>query len=314
MPAKWTPLQNPPVLKEDADTYYRDVNAAHNLQGPWQATVDTMMRQAQSKSFDILACGSTLGNLLRFVGGKQQSCRLLVNNIGGVVHLTRRESTPKATIPDIYGYGHTFPEAYTTWDKSVKCSTSHQRIVRYSFAGIDIVVRAEADGYLADKAGNLEPAASMRSKTRDDPKKTTMNDLNSAFAELNSEQSVAREVGSLKAINAGISVPQCAVFDLKTRTIKRQGGEAAIMAGEIPRLWVRQIPNFILGFHDNGRFVDIKVKDIREDVLAWEAEQQPKLRRLAKLLQRIIEAVEAAPLKKMEITMDEGKNELHFRE
>jgi hypothetical protein len=59
---------------------------------------------------------------------------MLVKYIRGVAHLTKREKSPKATIPDVRGYCHTFPEANKTWDDGVKSSTSHQRVVRFSFA------------------------------------------------------------------------------------------------------------------------------------------------------------------------------------
>ena len=56
------PETEPRRLDEDDGPYYRDVNAAHNPQGPWQATAEVMAKQAAVQQFDILACGSTLGN------------------------------------------------------------------------------------------------------------------------------------------------------------------------------------------------------------------------------------------------------------
>lgn len=50
--------------------------------------------------------------------------------------------------PGRRGYGHTFPEANTTWEADVKGSASHQRLIRYNVAGLDMVVRFEADGYI----------------------------------------------------------------------------------------------------------------------------------------------------------------------
>jgi hypothetical protein len=43
------------ILKEDSGIYYRDVNAAHNPQGPWQATVETLMKKSNNAPFQILA-------------------------------------------------------------------------------------------------------------------------------------------------------------------------------------------------------------------------------------------------------------------
>lgn len=65
-------------------------------------------------SLNIFACASTLGNLVRFSSGDPKPFRMLFNVIGGVVHFVRRELSPTETIPDIRGYGHSFPGAYST--------------------------------------------------------------------------------------------------------------------------------------------------------------------------------------------------------
>lgn len=98
------------------------------------------------KDVDIVTCGSSLGNLLRFVRKIDREFRVIVENIGSTVFITRRENSPTQTIPDVHGYGHTFPEAYTTWPGDVKGSESHQRIIQYSFGGMKCLVRFEADG------------------------------------------------------------------------------------------------------------------------------------------------------------------------
>ena len=99
---------------------------------------------------DIFGCGSTFGNLLRFVRGENKSFRMIVEVVQNMVLLIRRENSPREVMQDVRGYGHTMPEAYTTWRRDVKGSESHQRIIRYKFAGLDCLVRFEADGYLPD--------------------------------------------------------------------------------------------------------------------------------------------------------------------
>ncbi|KAG7138722.1 hypothetical protein HYQ45_018851 [Verticillium longisporum] len=53
-----------------------------------------------STPIDIVACGSTLGNLLRFTSGDEKPFRMLVNVVGSTVHLIRREKSPNETIDD----------------------------------------------------------------------------------------------------------------------------------------------------------------------------------------------------------------------
>jgi hypothetical protein len=103
-------------------------------------------------SLDIVGCGSTLGNLLRFCGGLDKDFRFNVDLVGDTVFLIRKESSPTALISNICGYGHTFPEAHTIWEPEVKGSASHQRIIQYDFGGLKFMVRSESDGYLKEEA------------------------------------------------------------------------------------------------------------------------------------------------------------------
>jgi hypothetical protein len=84
-----------------------------------------------------------------------------------------------------------------------------------------------------------------------------------------------------------MEVPQSSIFDLKTRS-GRYG--ANIDMGDIyPQLWIRQIPNFIVAYHDGaGLFEDIRVQDVRADVKAWEKENTAAIQRLAVLLDKIL--------------------------
>lgn len=68
----------------------------------------------------------------------------------------------------------------------------------------------------------------------------------------------------LKVLRGGNQVPQSAVFDLKTRSIKKM--DVDTIAEELPRLWISQIPNFILAYHTQGVFNDIQIHDVRDAV------------------------------------------------
>ncbi|EEH33412.2 hypothetical protein PAAG_04462 [Paracoccidioides lutzii Pb01] len=50
-----------------------------------------------------------------------------------------KERSPKELIRGVYGYGHTFPEIYTDWDKSVKGSATNQRVIRNEFGGLNFL-------------------------------------------------------------------------------------------------------------------------------------------------------------------------------
>lgn len=262
---------------------------------------------------DVVACGSTLGNLLRFIRGEDKQFRFLVELVEGAVFFIRRENTPRELIPDVRGYGHSFPEAYTTWDADVKGSVSHQRVLSYRFGGLRFLVRFEGDGYVLaegedDDGGHTGlPQATGLNPTVAVDGLTAMLDqsrVTAAFALNSSELTVS---------SAGKVVDQECIFELKTRSIRKK--EAATIEDtfldQLPRLWVSQVPKFILAYHDRGKFGDITIRDARKDVKTWEKEQADVLSRLAALIHHIIALVKSRPDGKLELRhVEVGKLEI----
>ncbi len=316
MPPKWTPLDQPRKLKQDSGTYYRDKNAAHYPDFPLEASVEAIMKMnsdADKASYpgpiDIFGCASTLGNLLRFTRGESASFRILVEVVGTTVHFIRREKSPREIIQDVLGYGHTFPESYTTWDKSVRGSASHQRILKYHFGGLTLLVRFEGDGFLPDHAG-----ASSFEDTSSEKAVGAASVDDDLVASLSVSHKAPSSSTSLTISDGGRAVPSRATFDLKTRSVRRITDEAKIIAGEMPRLWLRQVPTLILAYHEQGVFRDINVQDVRAGVDIWQDENQDILARFAGLLERIVGFARDQAVSKLEITCDEGSDILYVRE
>ncbi|TDZ16110.1 hypothetical protein Cob_v011022 [Colletotrichum orbiculare MAFF 240422] len=296
-PPRWTPVAKPDKLREDSGVFYRDQNAARYPKHPMEPAVQavmTMHPQPLEKQVDLVACGSTLGNLLRFVRGDERPFRMLAEVVDGVVHLIRRENSPRETIPNIHGYGHAFPDANTTWDGSVRGSESHQRILRYSFGGLGCIVRYEGDGYVEDK---LESKIS-RGKHQSD-KVCSVEEVIASLGDNEIKAKIPDVSTRLQVQAGGFMVPQSAVFDLKTRSSKRKGCD--ILGEELPRMWVSQIPNFVLAYHDHGVFNDIQVRDVSAEVRDWEKSMAKELSQLAALLHHIIGTARTRSEKKLEI-------------
>ena len=239
---------------------------------------------------DIVACGSTLGNLLGFVRGNDKTFRFLLEAVGDTVFFVRMEKSPKETIPGVRGYGHSFPEAYTTWEDDVKGSESHQRVIQYRFGDLSLLVRFESDGYLRGQrafADKEPPSEATVSAAR--PPAAVDPDVLSGL--LHSTTVTHRLPSSHNAleINNGekTNIPQDSLFDLKTRSAKKK--DVDTLAEELQRLWVSQTPNFILAYHESGRFTDVRVMNVREKILQWERDNQEILRRLAALMQKLVE-------------------------
>lgn len=166
-------------------------------------------------STDLFACGSTLGNLLRFARGIDKAFRFNVEVIGETVFFVRKENDPKEVIKDVRGFGHTFPEAYITWEHSVKSSETHQRIVRYQFGGLECLVRFESDGYIRETpfVNDITP---VKIAVKQD-------DVLQAFQDTaisHPSHSTTRKSDAVKIRHGGSVVTQESVFDLKTRSGK----------------------------------------------------------------------------------------------
>ena len=234
-----------------------------------------------------MACGSTLGNLVRFVRGISKPFRFDIDSIGQTVFFIRKENSPAEVIDGVYGYGHTFPEAYTTWDKDVAGSCSHQRIIQYKFGNLRYLVRSESDGYLPDEhsQSNKSQISSTHGIARSIVAPVDDFALPDA-ARLAISSKVPKAVdGSVELHLQGRHVGQAQVFDLKTRSIFN-----AIQMDEIlPRLWVSQVSKFVLAYHNRGTFEDIEVKDVKEDVQAWERDNARALERVDAVVRWIIE-------------------------
>ncbi|KAM0354343.1 hypothetical protein ACHAPU_001387 [Fusarium lateritium] len=301
-PPRWTPPKGSSKLPGDSGDYYRDVNAASYPKHPLEPTIAAVMKMnPEPLPVNIVACGSTIGNLLRFARGVDldRSFRILVEKVGDTVHLIRRENSPREKIEGVRGFGHTFPEAYTTWDSAVKRSKSHQRILAYKFGGIDLMVRFEGDGYIASST----PRPSI---------KTAQGDALSQIESLGIAELTSDGTGDLQIKDGGEPIPQNSVFDLKTRSVMARGKDH--LGEQLPRLWIAQVAQFILAYHERGLFRDanIEIKNVKADVNEWEDLNQPALKRLAALLRLIIDRVGESKDDKLEIVWSNG-NSLEFR-
>ena len=247
-PPRWTPPA-PFPLPADTGVFLRDRNAAryplHPLEPAIKAVLSAAPRIRSTSAIDIVACGSTLGNLLRFAMDEDvRFFRMVAEAVDGTVFLTRRERSPTAAIDGVHGFGHTFPEHYTTWDSAVKGSASHERVLQYAFGGYTFLVRSEADAYIPSDNSNLNPS----------PAGSAIDLLASLANTSITPRETPTTTGTkdntpLTITPAGTLIPQPQILDIKTRSIHKKHKEPTL-ANELPRLWVRQIPHFLLAYHE----------------------------------------------------------------
>ncbi|KAK3935106.1 hypothetical protein QBC46DRAFT_58446 [Diplogelasinospora grovesii] len=302
-PPRWTPLDRPRRLEQDKGPFFRDQNGARYPEHPIEPAVVAALSASPNLpgEVDIVACGSTLGNLLRFVSGKDKQFRILVEVVGNTVFFIRRENSPGEVIQGVKGFGHAFPEAYTTWDPAVKGSVSHQRLIRYNLGGLELLVRFEGDGYISPTS--MKPAPSSGSKTvTTSSSPGSVEELIGALAENKVSQEKPLTSSKLCVTSGGEIVSQDNIFGLKTRSVWWKYKQDTL-GDELPRLWVAQISKFIMAYHTDGVFseMDIQVRDVRQKVTTWERDNADTLSRLVGLIRRIVTLVKNRPDGKLEL-------------
>ncbi|KAF1955357.1 hypothetical protein CC80DRAFT_564944 [Byssothecium circinans] len=298
-PPRWTPLKEPKPLKEDSGQYFRDPNAARFPGYPTEPAVHALFQtdpDFPTSEVDIFGCGNTIGNLLRFVRSMNKPFRFSVEAVGNTVFFIRKENDPKETIKGVVGFGHTFPEAYTTWESDVKGSESHQRLVQYEFGGLNCVVRFECDGYI----GNLAKSPSNDNSGPILEPKPKINDILESFENATVGMTLPNTSESI-TIRTGGGVPsQDTIFDLKTRSGRY--GKRFDLEDIYPVLWLKQIPNFIIAYHDGaGLFEDVQVNDVRQGVRQWENKHKADIQRLAVLLKKIVAIAQQSDTKLLDV-------------
>lgn len=261
---------------------------------------------------DVVGCGNTLGNILRFVESTERAFVFGIEIIGGTAFLIRMGSSPKELIPDVWGYGHTFPEAYTSWDKGLKDSVSHQRLIRYEIDGLKCLLRFESDGYIKEKAFPENDLFKEQVKLSKPSKEAEMSALlleaESMFVSERAS-TVGADRRDLKIELAGKNVPQGAIFDLKTRSARKEIN----MEEMYPRLWLSQIPNLIVAYHNSGKFSQPQHQDIQSELREWESKNQELLRQFCATLHRLIEMAKKAKDRRIEVHRN-GHGPLEVRE
>ncbi|KAF2759850.1 hypothetical protein EJ05DRAFT_312068 [Pseudovirgaria hyperparasitica] len=306
-PPAWTPIQEARKLAPDSGKYLRDRNAAQSPVHPLEPAVRALFEENEDfrgQDIDLFACSSTFGGLLRFVLGVDKSVRFFVQTLGNTAFFIRRENSPTELISNVKGYGHAFPEAYTTWSKDVRGSTSHQRLLRYRFAGLNVVLRFEADGYLPSKVEQAHMTTSAASEAPNELE-SSLNGFRIDSSDI--EPSVGSRTWTIK--HAGSRVPQSAIFDLKTRSVRSPFQN--VFEEERPRFWAAQISNLILARHEQGVFNEIEIMETGEEVRKWERENQDSLRQLGSLIRMILAISASRTNEKLEVyRKDDGSLEL----
>jgi hypothetical protein len=143
------------------------------------------------------------------------------------------------------------------------------------------MVRFECDGYVESSTAEKVTKATTVAQ---------VNHANDLLDALHNTSVTPRKAlaTNLTVKTGGGIVPQSSIFDLKTRSFRH--GKEIDMSEVYPLLWIKQVPNFIVAYHNGeGLFRDIRVQNVEKDVLVWQEDNKPAIGRLAALLNKIVE-------------------------
>ncbi|KAI1490588.1 hypothetical protein F5X96DRAFT_694454 [Biscogniauxia mediterranea] len=288
-PATWRPPELPIDLPGDQGDFFRDLNGASFPNYPMQPSVQaifTLDNDFDPSSIDIMGCASSLGEIIRFSRSIDSTFRFDVEMIGDTLFLIRNHKDE--LIPDVRGYGHSFLNTFTSQEEGLKESKSHQRIISYELGGLKCLVRFECDGYLPSMDNSRSIAKKSESKKVPN----------------------APGPDSIAIQAAGKCVSQPSILEIKTRSQAR--GEID-KSEHLPRLWVRQIPNFLTAYHTAGKFTEVQSSPVGQELIKWENDHQSEIRRFVSTLRQLITEVKRASHLKLAVCRT-GKGPLQLRE
>lgn len=254
------------------------------------------------KDFDVVIDRNTMNKLFEFIKANPRTFEIDVEIIGNKAVFVRKEKNATEYISEFRGFGFTFPEEYTRWDTEVKGSHSHHRIAQFQFAGLKYLLRFESDGYLPERTkvakktvvNPLEVNTSV-----DDPG----NILSSGTSfSIGDKRPVAGDKIGVR--HRGSEVDQGATIEIKTRAAHKP----LDMEDVLPRLWMSQTMNLIAAYHRGGRFDNVQVQDVREDIEQWADRHTLDLQKLDAVMLRIIDAVKTTVSKRCRIKRAESGN------
>ena len=276
----------PKAVRPDHGLVFVDQNAYKNPQIPLEPLLQALY--ITKPSFDlnkvqIITDRNNLRKLFEVVcGEKHRDFEIAVEIVNNTALFTRLERCTSEVIggQEFRGYGHEFEKEFTKYPSSVKGSTSHHRIVSYSFGGLNIVVRFEADGALPPA---MDPTRSSEQILLD-LSSLRMEDGLPPTTLAPSDQGPT-SASRLAVMKAGEPVPQDRILEIKTRAEHRAIGIPECMS----QLWFSDTRNLFIGLHNRGTFRTINKYHVDEGMNSqWEKQHEKQLGYLVDLLGKII--------------------------
>ncbi|KAI1772319.1 hypothetical protein F4818DRAFT_183195 [Hypoxylon cercidicola] len=288
-PPVWSPPRITQPLKKDSGLIYIAQNAARHPSSPLEPLFRALYTTNPSfdiRSIDVVSDRNNIRKLLSFINpgssrNPLEEFTIEVEVTGKTALFSRTETKTQEFIGlhEFRGFGHEFEKAYTT--EKIEGSTGHHRIISYRFGDLEMIIRHETDGYLADKS---MPVLPVNEREPDD--------LSSTMASLSLSSSsrlptITSPGSQLTIKKGGQVVPRESTLEIKTRVSHKPLSFQEVAA----QLWVSQTPKLVRAYHDRGKFQVPVVKDVTDAIKNWEKVNQGDLNRLAALIRKIVNVV-----------------------
>ena len=181
------------------------------------------------------------------------------------------------------GYGHEFEKEYTI--SQISGSTGHHRIISYRFSDLNFIVRHETDGYVDD--GGIK--SSLHKKG---PEKDSLSSMLESLSLYPISRVPSNDAAQPKLTiqEEGQAVPLESTLEIKTRVFHKPLAIKEIA----PQLWISQTPKLVRAYHRHGMFQGPEVEDVVAEIKRWEEVNQDDLRKLAALINKILNIVKGS--------------------
>ena len=226
-------------------------------------------------NIEIVVNRTVLENLMKFIRNNSfQDFHLDLDMEGDTLFVGRKTRYAKGGNPEeAFSTGAGFEAMFATQDPELDDVDGHHRVINYMLGPLDICVRFEVDGYIADFEKDFELP------------EFTMPDYTPTSSADSTRTIEHRSPCSTVMILKGTLVSQTQIVKLKSKRKPDTPTE---------QMWFGRTLSCLLGTHRENLFSRLSLRHLeQEDLRVWEETHQPALQSLVWLLQKLVEATKS---------------------
>ena len=245
---------------------------------------------------DIISDRRPIRKLYGFVTGDPGAFEFGVEIVGSTALFIRIEKQTRDVPGGYQGYRRTFEENYTKIARAALGSTSHHRIIRYDFGGLQCLVRSAVDAFIRSAEELLSPDLDPVTDSGDLVSYMKATSLGAQAPSLDMQPTAP----GVSVVKGGIVVPRKCCLELKTRS--KFAKYPWDIEQKLPDLWISQTQTFVVASHQHWgtkwasprlaifSSKDIRVKSMHGELFAWERKNAAALEKLRHVLSEVIQA------------------------